>query len=140
MKKKYKATLATLFLSTFIGTSLSANDITKLDVKNECNVKENGIKKVLATASKYNIIAKKEGVEFKRLGMTNTQYIDGTMKAITEGSKTVDIVDNKNKKTGEVSTEYAAWRACSFAISALQQKEEAKTTWKLAMPGNGFEY
>jgi hypothetical protein len=143
MKKLYKATAATLLLSAFLGTSLNAQtleDIAKLDVKNECDVKKNSLKTVLATATKYNAMAKKQGVEFKRLGMSNTQYVDATTKAIASGAKTIDIVNKKKKKTGTVTSSYAAWRSCSFAIRALQQKHEAKSTWKLAVPGDGFKY
>jgi len=151
MKKLISVTLsvatATLFLSGCMASSAKAqvmdkasSNIMKIDVKNECNVEERGAKKVLASASMYNKIAKEQSVEFKRLGMTTTQYIDGTAKALATGSKTVDVLNKKKKKTGTVSTEYAAWRACSFAISALQQKEEAKSTWRLAIPGDGYKY
>ena len=151
MKKLISVTLsvatATLFLSGCMASTAKAkvmekasSNISKLDIKNECNVEKRGAKKVLATASMYNEIAKKEGVEFKRLGMSASQYIKGTAKALATGSKTVDVLNKKKKKTGTVTTEYAAWRSCSFAISALQQKEEAKSTWRLAIPGDGFKY
>ena len=114
--------------------------VANIDVKKECNIESNGIEKVLATASEYNAMAKKQGLEFMRLGMKTTQYIDGANAAVKSGAQTVDIVDKKKKKTGTVSTEYAAWRGCSFAIRALQQAQEAKTTWKLAIPGDGYTY
>ena len=30
------------------------------------------------------------------------------------------------EKTGELTVEYAAWRACAFAISAVTQHEQGK--------------
>ena len=51
-----------------------------------------------------------------------------------------DIVDAKGKKTEEATIEFGAWRACSFAISALTQEEEAKKTWRESVPGDGYKY
>ncbi len=56
--------------------SATASEISKLDVKKECNVEANGVEKVIATASKYNEIAVKNNVEFMRLGMKTSQYIE----------------------------------------------------------------
>lgn len=134
MKKLLKIAFTASAVLT-LTTSLQA-----MDVKKECNVEANGIKTVVANASKYNAMAKKQGVEFMRLGMKTSQYIDGVNASIKSGSKTVDILNKKKKKTGTVSTSYAAWRACSFAISALTQAQEAKTTWNLAVPGDGYKY
>ena len=111
-----------------------------VDVKKVCDVESNGIENVLATAKTYNEVAKKENLEFMRLGMKTSQYITGAENALKNGSKTVDVVNKSKKKTGEVTKEYAAWRACSFAIRALQQAQNGKTNWKLAAPGHGYEY
>lgn len=139
------STIAITALFVLSGCTSTASNITvesasKVDVKNVCSVEGNGIKTVLATATAYNTVAIKNGLEFKRLGMKTSQYISGASKALATGAKTVDIVDKKKKKTGSVSTEYAAWRACSFSIRALQQSQEAKSTWKLAIPGDGYKY
>jgi len=134
-----KITLATI-AALSINTSVAASEASSLDVRKVCDVQQNGIQKVIDMAAKYNQIAKKEGLEFMRLGMKTSQYILATQKSIKEGSKTVDIVNKKKKKTGTVSTQYAAWRACSFAITALQQASQAKTTWRMATPGDGFAY
>ena len=120
--------------------SANASEISKLDVKKECNVEANGVEKVLATASKYNEIAIKHNVEFMRLGMKASQYIEAVDAALKSGAKTIDIVDDKKKKTADATIEYGAWRACTFAISALTQEEEAKKTWKLASPSDGYKY
>jgi hypothetical protein len=127
-------------LLTFGLVNASASDISKLDVKKECNVEANGVEKVIATAAKYNEIAVKNKVEFMRLGMKASQYIEAVQGAIKSGAKNIDIVDVKKKKTGEATIEFGAWRACSFAISALTEQEEAKTTWRSAIPGDGYKY
>lgn len=127
-------------LLTFGLVNASASDISKLDVKKECNVEANGVEKVIATAAKYNEIAVKNKVEFMRLGMKASQYIEAVQGAIKSGAKNIDIVDVKKKKTGEETIEFGAWRACSFAISALTEQEEAKTTWRSAIPGDGYKY
>lgn len=122
-------------------SSLFAEDFSKLDVKKECNVKENGIEKVIATAEKYNKIAKEKKLEFMRFGMKASQYIDAVKESLKNSSKEVALVDNKGKPTGDkVSIEFAAWRSCSFAISALTQEIEAKSTWKLASPSDEYKY
>ena len=120
--------------------SANASEISKLDVKKECNVEANGVEKVLATASKYNEIAIKHNVEFMRLGMKASQYIEAVDAALKSGAKTIEIVDDKKKKTADATIEYGAWRACTFAISALTQEEESKKTWKLASPSDGYKY
>ena len=129
---------------TVLNMQYVEDEMTKIalniDVKEVCNAQTNNIKDVIALASTFNKIAVKEGVEFKRLGMSNTQYIKATQKAIKSGAKTINIVNKKKKKTGTVSTSYAAWRACSFAIRALQQKQEANDTWRLAVPGDQYKY
>ena len=140
MKKTILKFATATALLTFGLVNASASDISKLDVKKECNVEVNGIEKVIATATKYNAIAVKNKVEFMRLGMKASQYIEAVNAALKSGAKNIDILDVKKKKTGEVTAEFGAWRACSFAISALTQQEEAKTTWKLASPSDGYKY
>lgn len=144
MKKLYSLTIAIGLGLTFSPSLASASEnILSVDVAKVCDVKANGIKTVLATAAKYNKIAKKHGVEFKRLGMTNTQYIDETNKALKAGQKKIKLLDKKgkvDKKLPAVTVEYAAHRACKFAISALTQEAEGKTSWRLAVPGDGYKY
>jgi len=131
------------------GTKVSADgckiyfSITDLDVKEVCSVDKNGIEAVIATAAKYNKTAKEHGVEFKRLGMTNTQYIDGVNNALKTGGKEVVLLNKKgkpDKKLKPVTVKYAAERACKFAISALTQEAEGKKNWREAVPGDGFKY
>lgn len=132
------ATISALLASGLVNAT--ASEISKLDVKKECNVEANGVEKVLSTASKYNEIAIKHNVEFMRLGMKASQYIEAVDAALKSGAKTIDIIDDKKKKTADATIEYGAWRACTFAISALTQEEEAKKTWKLASPSDGYKY
>jgi len=118
------------------------SEAAALDVKKACDVKANGIDTVLATAAKYNAHAIELGVEFKRLGVTNSNYIKSTTEAAKAKKKEV-VLEYKKKgkvKKQKMATEYAAWRTCSFAISALQQKVEAEKTWRLAVPGDGYKY
>ncbi len=134
------AGLSTLGFATVHADLLS--DAAKLDVKQACNVKANGLDAVLATAAKYNAEAVKLGVEFKRLGVTNSNYIKTTTEAAKAKQKEV-VLKYKKKgkvKTHKMATDYAAWRSCSFAIRALQQQVEAESTWRLAVPGDGFKY
>jgi DNA repair ATPase RecN len=146
MKKLYSVTLtASLALSTvgYAAVTPSVESAAKLDTVKVCDVKANGINKVLDTAEQYNAVAKKYGVEFKRLGMTTTQYIDETRKALKANEKKVKLLDKKgkvDKKLPPVTVEYAAHRACVFAIAALQLKAEGETTWRAAVPGDGFKY
>jgi len=144
MKKLYSVIAATglaLALTGCGSNPVSTPSIENLDERKLCNVKENGISDVLATATHYNKIAKEHKVEFMRLGMRTSQYIDETNKAIKAGSKTVVLLNKKGKATkNSVSVEYAAHRACKFAVSALTQEEEGKKTWRAAVPGDGFKY
>ncbi len=143
--KQLQKILLTVGFGILSVTNLQADMVSEaaaLDVAKVCDVKANGLDAVLATAAKYNAEAKKLGVEFKRLGVTNSNYIKGTTEAAKAKQKDVVL---KYKKKGKVkslklSTDYAAWRACSFAIRALQQKHEAESTWRLAIPGDGFKY
>ncbi|WP_198306327.1 hypothetical protein [Arcobacter vandammei] len=140
MKSILKITAISAILSLSL-TSLGAEDFLQLDVKKECDVKANGVEKVIQTAEKYNKIAKEHKVEFMRLGMKASQYIEATQEALKTGAKEIAIVDEKAKPTGEmVSIEFAAWRSCSFAISALTQEAQGKETWKLSSPSDGYKY
>ena len=140
MKNILKISISVALLS--FGLNLSAaEDYSKLDVKKECDVKTNGVEKVIQTAERYNKVAIEHGVEFMRFGMKNSQYIEASKDAIKNNTKEIAIVDDKAKPTGEkVSIEFATWRACSFAISALTQEVQAKKTWKLASPSDGYKY
>ncbi|PHR72275.1 MAG: hypothetical protein COA66_06045 [Arcobacter sp.] len=150
MKKQLKQSLilvsAALLLSACTSSSEMAvkipsyGGVADLNVKNVCNVENMGLKNVLQRATKYNALAIKNDLEFMRLGMRNSQYISAINAALKSGNKNIDILNKKKKKTGSVSIEYATWRACSFAISSLTQAQEAKTTWRLAVPGDGYTY
>jgi hypothetical protein len=146
MKKLYSVLAATGLALAISGCgSNSPSPITmekeKLNEKTICNVKVNGIAAVLEAAEIHNAIAKKHSVEFKRLGMTNTQYIDGAKEAIKTGAKKVVLLNKKGKATkNSVTVSYAVERACKFAISALTQEAEGKNTWRAAVPGDGFKY
>ena len=152
MKKLYSITVATglaLALTGCGGPSApksstkmdTTSSLMKLDTKKVCDVKANGIKNVIATAKKYNMIASKHGVEFRRLGVNNSSLIASVEAAIKSGAKTVQPITIKKKKfKPALETNYAAVRACKFAVRALQQEEEGKSTWRLAVPGDGFKY
>jgi len=144
MKKLYSVIAASglaLAISGCGSNSVSTPSYDTLDEKQLCDIQSNGMDNVLSTAIKYNKIAKAEGVEFKRLGMTNTQYIDGSIASIKEGSNKVVLLNKKGKATKDsVSVSYAVHRACKFAVSALTQKAEGKNTWRAAVPGDGFKY
>ena len=135
MKKLINLTIAATAVLT-LTTSLHA-----MDERKDCDVKANGIEKVIATAKKYNAEAKKKGLEFRRLKVNNTDLIIAVEEAIKTGAKEVNPKNFKGKKSKtKLETNYAATRACKFAITALTQAEEAKTTWRLAVPGDGYKY
>ena len=144
MKKLHKI-LLTAGLGILTLGSLQAGllqDAAAADVEKVCDVQANGLDKVLATAAMYNAEAVKLGVEFKRLGVTNSNYVKTTTEAAKAKKKEV-VLEYKKKgkvKKQKLATDYAAWRACSFAIRALQQKAEAESTWRLAIPGDGYKY
>jgi len=117
------------------------DEAAKLDVKKVCDVKANGLEKVIAVAKKFNPEAVKLGVEFKRLGIKNREYIKYTDEAIKSKKKetVIKYKDKGKEKTKKFATDYAAWRACTFAVRALQQVKEAEKTWRLAVPGDGFK-
>jgi hypothetical protein len=109
------------------------------DVKDACSVEKNGIDKVLATAKKYNAIAIEHDVEYRRLDVNNRDLIIAVEEAIKSGAKEVNPLDFKGKPSKtKLATDYAAWRACSFAVSALQQEQEGKNTWRVDIPGDGM--
>lgn len=144
MKKLFNLTV--LGFAAFAVTACTASTPTpasaiKVDEKALCNVSVNGIAKVLETAKVYNTVAQKEGVEFRRLGVNNSALIEATEAAVKSGAKEVTALDTKGKPSKEVlETNFAAERACKFAISALAQKEYGKTNYKLAIPGDGYKY
>lgn len=148
MKKIYSITAAAglaLALTGCGGPSAPVDPMT-LDVKKLCNVKANGIENVIATAKQHNATAKKHGVEFRRLNVNNSDLIASVEEAIKTGAKEVNPVHFKSnakkikKSKTKLKTEYAAERACKFAISALTQEAEGKSSWRLAVPGDGFKY
>ena len=144
-----KIVVSALTLGTALTIGLSAGDAqavvkeaSSLDVAKVCDVKANGVAKVVAVAEKYNPTAIKLGVEFKRLGIRNKEYIRGLKEALKKKEKTVTL---HYKKKGKVKTktfpiDYAAERSCKFAVRALQQVTEADKTWRLAVPGDGFKF
>lgn len=140
MKKLINLTIAATAALT-LTTSLHAHN-HGMDVKKMCDVKANGIEKVIATANKYNAEAKKKGLEFRRLNVNNSDLIKSVEEALKTGAKEVNPMHFKGKTRSKtkLATDYAAWRACTFAISALTQAEEAKKSWRLAVPGDGYKY
>ncbi len=135
--------------NTAAGTKVSQDgckiytSILDINEKEVCSVDKNGIETVIATAAKYNKTAMANGVEFKRLGMNNSQYISGVNAALKSGAKKVVLLNKKgkpDKKLKPVTVKYAAQRACKFAIAALTQEAEGKKNWRLSVPGDGFKY
>lgn len=145
MKKLLNLSLgvATVFtLTACVSSQPSPKTAAKMDVEKTCSVDKNGIEKVIATAKIYNIEAQKRGLEFRRLNVNNSALIASVEEAIKTGAKEVQPMHFKGKKKSKtkLETTYAAQRACKFAISALSQAEEAKSTWRLAIPGDGYKY
>jgi PBP1b-binding outer membrane lipoprotein LpoB len=129
MKKLYTLTLSTGLALALVGCSASnqvsapeasavkASDAYGLDVAKVCDVQANGIQSVLDIAKKFNPIAKKHGVEFMRHGSPTSVYIEETQKAIDTKATEVILLDKKKKAT-KLTPEYAAQRACKFAVAA----------------------
>lgn len=146
MKKIVSLAITTSLVVLMSGCAQKGVDATKvesyskIDVKKECNVETNGIEKVLATATSFNKVAVEHKVEFMRLGTKTSKLIELVNDSLKKGTKTVDLFDADKKKVGTITNEYGAWRACTFAISALAQEEEAKQTWKTASPSDGYKY
>ena len=137
-----KKLLVVAAVSVAVANAGLVDEAAKLDVKKVCDVKANGADKVIAVAEKFNPEAVKLQVEFKRLGITNRNYIKYTKEAIKAKKKEVVIKYKKKKKekTKKFPLDYAAWRACTFAVRALQQVKEAEKDWHAAVPGDGFKY
>lgn len=144
MNKLYTITLAAAIAaitSGCTGGNVNTPDVASLDVKKECSVKAHGVAGVIATAKKYNTIAQNKGLEFRRLGVNNSGYITAVEEALKNGSKTVQLIDIKKKKTKDkFTTAYAAERSCRFAITSLVQDVESNDTWRQAVPGDGYKY
>ncbi len=147
--KKITTLVTILSLGAALTLNATAEEVTpmvekasKLDVKKVCDVKANGLEKVLALAEEYNPEAVKLGVEFKRLGITNTKYIKALKDAVKKHEKKVTVSYKKKgkKKTKTFATDYLTWRACTFAIRSLQQVKEAQKTYRMAIPGDGYKF
>jgi len=137
-----KKLLVIAAVSATLANAGLVDEAAKLDVKKVCDVKANGAAKVVAVAKKFNPEAVKLGVEFKRLGIKNRQYVKAVEEAVKGKKKEVVIKYKKKKKekTKKFPLDYAAWRTCTFAVRALQQVKEADKAWRLAVPGDGFKY
>ena len=141
MKKLTLKVVTSIALLTSGFISATASDYSKIDVEKECNIKTNGIAKVIDTAKMYNEIAIKKGLEFRRLTVNNSALITSVEEAIKTKVKEVNPKTYKGKASKtKLETNFAAHRSCKFAIRALQQAEEAKSTWRLAIPGDGYKY
>ncbi len=146
MKKIYSLAITSIVAFSLAGCMGGSDSLTpaaslKLDQRDVCNVSKHGIETVLANAKVYNASAIKEKVEFRRLGVNNSDLIIAVEESLKSGAKTVTPKDFKGKATKDkFPIEYAAARACTFGLSALQQKEEGKSTWRLAVPGDGYKY
>lgn len=147
MKKIYSIAAASAVVLSLTGcTGGSSGSLTpaqayKLDQNNVCNVEKLGIETVIANAKTYNDAAIKENVEYRRLGVNNSDLIIAVEAAIKSGAKMVNPKDFKGKASKtKLKTPYAAWRACTFGLNALQNKHEAKSTWRAAIPGDGYKY
>jgi len=148
--KRITTLVTILGLGAALSVSVSAGEevtpmvekAAKLDVKKVCDVKANGLEKVLAVAEEYNPEAVKLGVEFKRLGITNSKYIKALQGAVKAKEKKVTIEYKSKGKVKKKSfpTDYAAWRSCTFAVRSLQQIKENQSTYKSAIPGEGYKF
>ncbi len=165
MRKLYTLTIATvaiLFMSGCTGSSqnvapvekkpLSIMEInakvadnlvmiaTETDPSTICSI-DNGVKNVLEMAKLFNKAAIEKGLEFRRLGVNNSGLIASVEDAVKTGAKEVNPKDFKGKTSKtKLETNFAAERACRFAVVALIQSVEAKSTWKNAVPGDGLKY
>ncbi|RXJ70173.1 hypothetical protein CRV08_01000 [Halarcobacter ebronensis] len=136
------ATVAAFSLTACVSSSTpSIESAVKEDLKTVCSVEKSGIENVIATAKQYNEVAKAKHLEFRRLDVNNSDLIISVEEAIKTGAKEVNPNDFKGKPSKtKLATDYAAERACRFAISALIQADEGKKTWRLSVPGDGFKY
>ncbi|MBI3873936.1 MAG: hypothetical protein HY307_02855 [Arcobacter sp.] len=120
---------------------VKASDAYDLDVTKVCDAKSTSAQAVLGLAKKFNPIAVKNGVEFMRFGMPASVYIAETQKAIDTNATEVVLLDKDGKATkNTMSINDAANRACKFAITALKDSHASSTEWKLAVPGDGYQY
>ena len=152
MKKLYTLAITSAIALSLAGcaggsSSLSPAEAAKMDPNKMCNIsKDNTLEQVLTNAKAYNAAAIKEKVEFRRLNVNNSALIDSIDEALAAGKKQVNPVHFKSKpnkiKRSKTKLEinYATERACKFGLAALTQKHEAKSTWRLAVPGDGFKY
>jgi len=142
--KKLTTLIATIGLAAVISGCTSEPSVataTKLDLNKVCSVEQSGIKNVIETAKTYNVIAQAKGLEFRRLSVNNSDLIASVEEAIKTGAKEVNPKDFKGKTSKtKLETNFAAERACRFAVVALIQSEEAKSTWRNAVPGDGLQY
>ncbi|XPV70107.1 MAG: hypothetical protein ACNI25_05915 [Halarcobacter sp.] len=144
--KKFTTILATagligMFTGCVASSEPSIETATKLDLNKVCSVKVSGIQSVINTAKEYNVIAQKEGLEYRRLGVNNSALISSVEDAIKTGAKEVNPLDFKGKTSKtKLPTDFGAERACRFAITALTQSVEGKETWRLSVPGDGYKY
>lgn len=126
--------------------SVNMMDAVKANEKTTCDVKANGIEKVIATAAAYNAVAKKEGVEFRRFGINNSDLIIAVQEGIKAGATEVIPKDFKGKdhkgtkKEQKIEINFAAERACKFGIGALKLKDQAEKQYRDAIPGDGYKY
>ena len=152
MKKLYTLAITSAIALSLAGCTAGSNglspaDAAKIDPIKVCNITaDNSIEQVLANAKAYNAAAIKEGVEFRRLNVNNSALIASVEEALKTGAKTVNPLHFKSKpkkikksKT-KLATTYAAERACKFGLAALTQKHEAESTYRLAIPGDGYKY
>jgi len=153
MKRIYGITMASALALALTGcgdnpqtpskdAGVTPADAAKIDQRDVCSVAKHGLEKVVANAKVYNASAIKEGVEFRRLGVNNSGLIASIDVAMKNGDKEVKPKDFKGKasKDNVFSVEYAAERACTFGLAALQYKHEGKSTWRNEVPGDGFKY
>ncbi len=145
MKKIYTLAITSAVALSLAGCAssggLTPQAASEMDVKKQCNVKANGIEAVLANAKIYNATAIKEKVEYRRLGVNNSDLIIAVEEGLKSGAKKVEPKSFKGKPSKQkFEIGYAAERACKFGLSALAQKHEAESTWRLAVPGDGFKY
>ncbi|RLA74903.1 MAG: hypothetical protein DRG11_03230 [Epsilonproteobacteria bacterium] len=112
------------------------------NVNKQCDVAKLGIDKVVGYAKVHNKEAKAKGVEFRRLNVNNTDLIKAVEDAVANGEKTVQPMHfkGKDKSKTKLDVNYAAQRACHFAITSLTQAKEAQKTYKLSIPGDGYKF
>ena len=127
-------------------TGITPEQAYKLDEKEVCSIDKLGIEKVIANAKLYNDAAIKEKVEYRRLNVNNRDLIKAVEEGLAKGLKEVNPMHFKSKpdkiKRSKTKLEinYAAHRACAFGLNALQNKYEAKSTWRKAIPGDGYKF